>query len=430
MQEIFVKSLGNLTKMVAQSKELNKQMDRAEKTAQIKLEKSFERLKKLIEGIKKIFSSIFNIFKNITLGAMGTLAGFGLRGVVAQKQVAESRVLGVSSQERGALQFAGRASGFGEDFFKDILGSIKNAIVTEEGAGALSSLGIDINKARSMPSIELLNQVLERAKSSQVPVQVLSGFINQLTGLDWNTFKALDLSKFKTDFQEGMELSSNSADKLKGIGESLNKLTTGFSNLMDKTLAQFAPMIESIFGNISNGLKKIGESKVFNDMLKDIGDWAMSVSKGFDKSFENTLKEIPSIFDSLKITFYDLISGLSYLISYIPFIGDEATQKLRGISASFDKKSDLATIESEKKKALGAMPTISNKEDLASANRAYWDRIMPTITKSESLSKEEKDKAIEKAQSDFLKTLEIKIDVNNGGDVQRLTKSINLQKGN
>lgn len=430
MQEIFVKSLGNLTKMVAQTREMDKNLNKVGKTASLKLEKSFERIRKTIEGIKKVFSSLFGLFKTLSLGAIGTLAGFGFRGVQAQKQVAESRVLGVTSKERGALQYAGRASGFGEDFFKDILSNIKNAIVTEEGAGALSSLGIDINKARNMPSLELLENVLNRAKESKVPVQVLSGFVSQLTGLDWNTFKAVDLGKYKSDLQEGLTLSSNSADKLKGIGESINKLSTSLGTLIDKTLASFSPMIETIFNNLGDGIRRIGNSKVFTNMLKDIGDWALSISKGFDKSLENTIKELPSIFNSLKVTFFDLISGLSYLISYIPFIGDKATQKLRDISSSFEKKSQLATIEGEKQKALASLPKITSREEFESARSQYIDRIAPTIQKSTALSQSEKDKEALKAGQDFAKKVELQIMINNGGDVQRLTKSINLQKGN
>lgn len=426
MNQVFVKSLANLTKMQTKAIELDKTLEKGSKTTKDKLNKSLDQFNRSAKTTLDTFKKIFSVIKSISFASMGVGALLGARGVIAQKQVAEAKTLGVTSQQRGALEFAGRASGFGGDFFKDILSSIRNSIVTEEGASSLAGLGIGINQARNMKPLELLETVLEKAKASNMPMQVLSGFISEITGLDWNTFQALDLGKFKKDFEEGMSYSNNSADSLKSIGEGLNRVMTSFTAFIDKTLEPLAPLMDKIFTNFAKGIQAIGNSPEFNKMLKGFGEWIGGISQNFDKSFTEALKEIPAMLGTMKEVFFGLISGLSQLISYIPFIGDETTNKLRRISDDFAKKAELSSIENEKRALMQDMPKLQNRQDIEKYAFDYIDKIGAKIYKSDTLSKEEKEAQMDKLATEIQNKVRLEININNGDESKQLIKNINL----
>lgn len=435
MRAIFTKSLSEVTDILNKTQGVNKALEKGSKIATNGMQKSFEKMRVVMDRILKSIKSVFNVMKNMALTSMISLGGLGFRGIQAQKQTAESRVLGITNQQRGALQFAGRASGFGEDFFKDILGSIKNSLVTEEGAGAFGALGMNVNEARGLSSMELLNKVLENAKKSKLPMQVLSKFITEITGLDWNTFQALDLGKFKKDFREGLSLSSNSADQLKGMGESLNRVITSFGTFIDKMLVPLTPLVENIFDNISESFKKLGESEVFNNALKDIANWVADVTKDLDKTFEQTIKDLPTIFANMKIVFFDVISGLSWLLSYLPGIGDKATKRLEDISASFKGKSERAEIELERDKALEGLRDYFkgknvSREALEKGKEVFLSEIKDKLAKTENFDLAESRRIMKESADLYDKKLTLEINVNGSdGEIQRLAKTINMQQG-
>lgn len=434
MRAIFTKSLSEVTDILNKTQGVNKALEKGSKIATNGMQKSFEKMRVVMDRILKSIKSVFNVMKNMVLTSMISLGGLGFRGIQAQKQTAESRVLGITNQQRGALQFAGRASGFGEDFFKDILGSIKNSLVTEEGAGAFGALGMNVNEARGLSSMELLNKVLENAKKSKLPMQVLSKFITEITGLDWNTFQALDLGKFKKDFKEGLSLSSNSADQLKGMGESLNRVITSFGTFIDKMLVPLTPLVESIFNNISESFKKLGESDVFNNALKDIGEWVMSITKDLDKTFESTIKDLPKIFANMKIVFFDLISGLSWILSYLP-LGGKSKKRLEDMSASFKGKSERAEIELERDKALEGLRDYFkgknvSREALEKGKEVFLSEIKDKLAKTENFDLAESRRIMKESADLYDKKLTLEINVNGSdGEAQRLVKTINMQQG-
>lgn len=329
-------------------KSLNKPMSNFEKTT-----KSVQRSTQILT---KSFEKLFSVVKNIGFASLGTslLTGgaLGIRGAQAQKSSVEARTLGVTTQERGALEYAGKQTMADSGFFKDILKNIREASVSEGGFDAFALLGLDALQIRKMPALDALNLVLESAKNFKGDPTILSNALNEIAGVDYQTFKALDVEKFKKFFQEGLTYTDNSAEKLKGVGEAVNRVTQNLQLMMDKVLSSMAPAFEKVLNNITKGLNAIAQNPTFKKMLDDISNWLLNMTKGFDDKVMDLIQSIPQVLRDMQIVFLNILSGLAEASTWI--LTGEADTKARKFAEATQKKADLLEAEKYRKQALEA----------------------------------------------------------------------------
>lgn len=317
--EVFKKQLDNLTKISKNLDKMGKTIKNDIDKPMKSFEKSINRIQVASLAVQKTFDKLFGIVKGITLTGLGLGALVGFKGLQAKKDVVESKQLGITAQEKGALEYAGKQGFADSGFFKDMLQSIKNASIDIEKSGDFAKLGLDFQKVRKMPAIEALQEVIERAQKLKLDPSIINETIQSLAGISYQTLQNIDLDKFKRDLAEGMQYNDNSADKISKIGEGVNRLTANLSLLFDKTLASMAPTISKIFDNIAKGLNAIAQNKEFQAMLDRLGDWLSGLSSNFDTKVMDIINSIPNVIRSIEKAFLNITGFLLKTYGVVTF---------------------------------------------------------------------------------------------------------------
>ena len=238
---------------------------------------------------------------------------------MAQKSSVEAKTLGITSQEKGALEYAGKQTMANEGFFKSILSSIKEATQSQSAYDVFGLIGLDKNVVKSKNSLEQLNMVLNAISSSSKQlesVDKLKEVLGELTGLSVSEFKALDLDKFQKTYKEGLGYFDNSNEKLKVIGESFNRVTANIQLLADKVMSALAPAFSRVLDNVTKGLNAVAQNPAFQKMMDSLSKWLESLSKGFEDKIESIINLLPDIIRATQIPFYRIKASLSDLSTW------------------------------------------------------------------------------------------------------------------
>lgn len=311
--QVFSKQLEAIDQIIKKVSSLPKNIGNIGKTTQKALQpmNKFNRAmtlaSKASDALRKNLAKVYSIAKMITFAGMGLLATAGARGIQAQKQTAEAKTLGVTNQQREALEYAGKQTGRGEGYFKDILSSIRNAMYDEESYDAFGALGLDPMKLRKLPALEVLQKVLEAGKNSKIGFEPLQKAMGELTGMNIADLQALDLNKFKSFLNEGLSIYDNSANKISKIGEGLTRLTANLGSFMDKVLAKLSPAITALFNGFSRGLSKLMKNKSFNAMLNRLGSAMEKLGKNIDRAMIDFFNSLPKMFKNIQLWIYGLM---------------------------------------------------------------------------------------------------------------------------
>lgn len=324
--EIFKVNLTNINEMLKKVQKLGKEVTKIN-TPLKKFEKTMHASLRVAQTMSRVFDKIYSVVKGLGIGSILGFGGIGLRGLMALKTSAESKRLGLQTQEKGALEFAGSQAGLGKDFFKNLLENIRKTSLTDEGLDLFGSIGLDSLQISKMPALEALQSTIQalQATSIKTDANTFERLLQGIAGIDTFQFKAIDFKKFNADFQEGLKYHDNSAEKIKGIGEGVNRLTANFQLLGDKILASLSPAIEKIFNNISKGLNAIATNKAFQQLLDKIGDWATRLTSKFDDTIIGVVQNIPQILRDLQIALLSITGTLINVAEAFVF-GDADTR--------------------------------------------------------------------------------------------------------
>lgn len=296
--EIFSKSLQNLDKILKDLKSINVEVKRLD-TPLAKTEKTFSKFEKTTERLSKNFQKLVRGAKTLSLLSIGASVFSGFKGLTQNQINAQSRALGVTSRERNALQFAGKQSGFGDDFFTGMLKNLREVITTQEGAGALTGgLGIDIYKAREMNQVELLKQVISGIQNSSLAQENLSPITQQLLGLSLNELKAIDFKAFVDDLNKAKDYTTESTPAMREMGKSFAKLQATLERILNSFLNDIAPYVQKIFDYLTNTLPKI-----YQDFKKEVMEginFVTSPSEWFSSKKEEGKNALDRDLDNLK----------------------------------------------------------------------------------------------------------------------------------
>lgn len=350
--EIFKRDLATLEKISEHLKNLGKTIKSGVDKPMRDFEKTTSRISKATDRITNSFDKLFGVVKRIGLASMLTGGALALRGAMAQKQSVESKVLGVSNKQKGALEYAGKQTMGDSDFFKDILSTIKKASVSQEGYDLFANIGLRAQDIRAMKPLEALKTTLDALSKydKSGKEDLFEDLLGGLTGLSQFQFEAIDFKKFNESFKEGLGYYDESNEKLKGVGESLNRVTANFQLLIDKTLSSLAPSFEKVLNNISRGMNAIAQNPAFQDMLKKMEDWLLDMSKGFDSKISEMIKSIPDILRDMQIVFLNIVSSLANLSTW--WQTGEDDEKARKFAESMKRKADLLERDRYKDRAL------------------------------------------------------------------------------
>ena len=354
--EIFKKSLNDLDKIAKHLDSMGKKIDKGLNKPMSNFEKTTKSIEKNSQVLIKSFEKLFSVVKNIGFASLGTglLSGgaLGVRGIQAQKSSVEAKVLGLDTQSKGALEYAGKQTMSDSSFFKDILKNIREASVSDSGFDAFALLGLDALKIRKMPALDALNLVLDSAKSFKGDPTILSNALGELAGIDYQTFQSLDVDKFRKFFEEGLQYTDNSAEKLKGVGESVNRVTQNLQLMADKVLSSLSPAFEKVLNNVSQGLNSIAQNPAFKKMLDNLSEWMQNISKGLDAKVMEIIQSIPEVLRDMQIVFLNILAGLAEASTWI--LTGEADKKATKFAQVTQKKADLLEAEKYRDQALKA----------------------------------------------------------------------------
>lgn len=353
--EIFKRDLATLEKISEHLKNLGKTIKSGVDKPMRDFEKTTSRISKATDRITKSFDKLFGVVKRIGLASMLTGGALALRGAMAQKQSVEAKTLGVSNTQKGALEYAGKQTMADEDFFTNMIRSIKSASTSSSQYDAFGMLGLNKDVIRDMKDpIEALQKVVEalREKRQTLNKDRFTEAMSSVTGLSLEQFDAIDFDKFNKFFKEGLGYYDESNEKLKGVGESLNRVTANLQLFIDKTLASLASSFERVLNNISKGLNAIAKNPAFQDMLKKMEDWLLDISKGFDSKVSEMIKSIPDILSDMQMVFYRIVSSLANLSTW--WQTGEDDERARKLAESYSRKADILELEKHKKSALSA----------------------------------------------------------------------------
>lgn len=309
--EIFKVKLENLKAMLGKVQAMGKATVKLNPPIK-KFEKTLKSALTPLRAMASIFDKIYSIVKGLGLGSLFGLGGIGVRGIMALKASAESKRLGVQVQEKGALEYAGSQAGLGKDFFKGVLENIRQTSLTAEGLDLFGGIGLDALQISKMPALEALQATIQALQSTSLKTdaQTFERLLQGITGMGTYQFKAIDFSKFKSDFEEGLKYTDNSAEKIKTIGEGVNRLTANFQLLSDKILASLSPVISKVFTNIGVGLNAIATNKSFQELMEKIGNWATNISSKFDETLLKVVQDIPQLLRDFQIALLSITSTL------------------------------------------------------------------------------------------------------------------------
>lgn len=344
---IFSKQLQNLTKIRDTFKDITKQNIALKKQVD-NATNALGRLKKVAVGVLGVFKNIYAMVKNIGFASLGFMGGAGIKGMLAQKNVASAKRIGINTQEQGALKHTGGVLGVDRDFFTTMAKTLRESTYTPEGNRGFSILGI--RDAGSKKTMDLLMEFLQNSKTmldryqgDQGRLNSLQEAVSQVAGINLGDLKTFDLEAFKKAYEEGIGYANNSQDKLQSIGVGLNRVITSFDAFVNKTLASVSKPLESVFTNITNGLKEVGNSKAFERLLAKVGSFADTASKGFGSTMETFIKNIPQILREIQITFLRVLQGLAEASTWI-LVG-ESDRKATEFAKRVGKKAD--TLEAQ-----------------------------------------------------------------------------------
>lgn len=401
-QELFSQSLQNIENILKTLKSVNKELDKGSRVQVNQFDKRMTNIKKTAQETLKTFNSMFRVAKQIGFSAIATGTAFGLKGIQAQKQSAESRILGITTKERDALTLAGKRSDLGGDFFKNILGNIRDAISTMEGAGALTGgLGIDIQKARKMNQVDLLTQVLERLQTSNLAQENIAQIAQELTGLTLSELKAIDLKQFKSDLVDAMKYTAGNTEQIKTIGVNFNNLLASIEKFTNTIVGAFVPEINKAMQTLTGwvqDLNKMISSLNITNIKKEVSETGKTAWGGIKDAF-NTLKDI----------------GASF------FGSKEAKQRLNVQSA-------IGQAQIQSRLFMQNMPKITSKEELERYKQDYQTKIAPYIEQAQG-SKEAQNIVNQTLQRMDKLVIDVNVNGNGIADSQRLTHSINMNQG-
>lgn len=302
-KELFEKSLQNLDKIYATLKASNKELNKMSKTAVPNLNKSFFNFEKTAQSTLKTFRQIWSVARQIGFQTMVAGGILGAKGIQAQKQSAEARILGLTTKERDALTLAGKRSDLGGDFFKNILSNIRDSISTMEGAGALTGgLGIDIREARKMNQIDLLVKVLARLKTSNLAQENIVQIAQELTGLTLSELKAIDLKQFKNDLKDSLKYTAGNTDQIKTIGVNFNKLLASIEKFTNLLVGAFVPDINKAIESITSWVQKLNDTLDFKGIRQSVKEAGSATWDAISETFR-TFKDVGlSIFGNKEAT--------------------------------------------------------------------------------------------------------------------------------
>lgn len=331
-----------------------------------KFEKTLKSALTPLRAMASIFDKIYSIVKGLGLGSLFGLGGIGVRGIMALKASAESKRLGVQVQEKGALEYAGSQAGLGKDFFKGVLENIRQTALTPEGLDLFGGIGLDALQISKMPALEALQATIQALQSTSLKTdaQTFESLLQGITGMGTYQFKAIDFSKFKSDFEEGLKYTDNSAEKIKTIGEGVNRLTANFQLLSDKILASLSPVISKVFTNIGVGLNAIATNKSFQELMEKIGNWATNISSKFDETLLKVVQDIPQILRDFQIALLSITSTLINIAE--TFVFGKADDQLKRTRYRIDAYKE----ELEKRDAIEQKAKESLKQSNASTPQA------------------------------------------------------------
>lgn len=343
--EIFKKDLETLEKMIESTKSLQGKI-KGINSPMKDFEKATQKIATHTDKTTKSFAKLYSIAKRI--GFAGVLGGGGLsvRGIMAQKSIVEAKTLGVSSQQKGALEYAGKQGMANSDFFKSILKNIRESSVSESGFDAFALLGLDALKIRELPALDQLTTTLEAMKNFKGDPIILKNALSEIAGIDYATLKTLDMDKFKKDFKEGLGYYDNSNEKLKVIGESFNRVTANIQLLADKAMTSLAPAFSKVIDNITKGVNAIAQSPSFQKMLDNISKWLENLTAGFDEKVTSAISSIPEILRDMQVVFFRMLSALAEASTWI--LTGESDTKARKFAENLTKKADLLELDKYK----------------------------------------------------------------------------------
>lgn len=385
--EIFKKDLESLQKLVDNAKILQKQIKGINKPMK-DFEKTSQKVVNFAEKTTKAFDKLYGIIKRIGLTGLLSGGGLALRGAMAQKSSVEAKTLGITSQQKGALEYAGKQTMANEGFFKSILSSIKEATQSQSAYDVFGLIGLDKNVVKSKNSLEQLNMVLNAISSSSKQlesVDKLKEVLGELTGLSVSEFKALDLDKFQKTYKEGLGYFDNSNEKLKVIGESFNRVTANIQLLADKVMSALAPAFSRVLDNITKGLNAVAQNPAFQKMMDSLSKWLESLSKGFDEKITSAINSIPEILRDMQVVFLRLLSALAEASTWL--LTGESDTRARKFAESATKKADLLELERYKE----SLKTTASPEE-------FIDSLMEArnIEKKYNLQSSNLDKDVQK----------------------------------
>lgn len=360
-KKIFEQELKELDKIAKKLISVQDTLENGLNKPMSKFDKATKAVVRSSLTLQKTFSKIYSIVKNIGFASLGAglLSGgvLGVRGAYAQKSSVEAKTLGLDAQQKGALEYAGKQTMADSSFFKNILKSIRDASVNQESFDSFAMLGLDPLKMRKAPALEVLNEVLSSAKNFKGDMSLLGKALNELTGIDYNSFQAIDLKKFAQFYKEGLSYSDKSIDKLKSVGEAVNRVSANLQLMVDKVLASLSPAFSNVLNNISKGANAIAQNPAFKNMLNDFSKFLESASNGFDDKVMELIKSIPNTLRDMQIVFYNILSALANASTWI--LTGDADTRARNFAEATQKKADLLEIAKYKQEALQSQ----NKED-------------------------------------------------------------------
>lgn len=338
-KEVFKTQLESLEQISKKLDNISKKIDNGLNKPMQKFRGTILSIAVATRGLQSTFSKIFGIIKNIGLTTLFGGGIIGFKGLQAQKQVTESGRLGISTQERSALEYAGKQTQADSGFLKDILKSINTALINfPESAEHFARLGLTREDLQGKSAFEQIEKVLSQAQKSNLEGFLVNESLQNLTGIDLNTLKSLDLGKLSAFYQEGLSYTSDSADQISKIGEGVNRVTTTLNTLFDKLLASFSPAIESIFNNIAKSLNAIANNSKFQELLEKLTQWAIDFSENFDTKALNFINKIPDILETMQIVFNRIVEWLAYFASKVTF--GSTSESLSRVSQQAEKRAD------------------------------------------------------------------------------------------
>lgn len=398
-KKIFEEELKELDNIAKKLISINTKLENGLNKPMTKFEKATKAVNRSALTLEKTFSKIFSIVKNIGFASLGAtaLSGgvLGVRGAYAQKSSIEAKTLGLDAQQKGALEYAGKQTMADSSFFKDILKSIRNASVNQESFDSFAMLGLDPLKMRKAPALEVLNDVLRSAKNFKGDMSLLGKALGELAGIDYNSFKAIDLDKFAKFYKEGLNYNDKSIDKLKNVGEAVNRVTANLQLLADKVLASLSPAFSKVLNNLTKGMNAIANNPAFKSMLDDFSKFLMSATGGFDEKVLEVIKSIPETLRNMQIVFLNILSALAEASTWI--LTGEADRKARKFAEATQKKADLLEIAKYKEDALRA----TTKDDFLNniAQAGLLEKKHGILDTSESITQKNKGELKAKLES-------------------------------